>query len=74
MGFAEDDFATDFDPDQYDQRMSAVFGEEYYENDETEKPTFPSDEGMYNIAAGVGRFSGMIDSVEMREVKEFGYT
>ena len=46
VGFAEDDFVTDFDPDQYDKRMSTVFGEKYYENDETEKPIFPSDEGV----------------------------
>ena len=53
MGFAEDDFVTDFDPDQYDKRMSTVFGKEYYENDETEKPIFPSDEGMQSIAGFV---------------------
>ncbi|XP_065905108.1 protein KRI1 homolog isoform X2 [Dysidea avara] len=46
VGFAEDDFVTDFDPDQYDKRMSTVFGEKYYENDETEKPIFPSDEEL----------------------------
>ena len=53
VGFAEDDFVTDFDPDHYDKRMSTVFGKEYYENDETEKPIFPSDEGMQSIAGFV---------------------
>lgn len=46
VGFAEEDFTDDFDPDSYDKRMSKVFGDDYYGQDETEKPVFPSDEGI----------------------------
>lgn len=47
VGFAEEDFNDDFDPELYDKRMSKVFGDDYYGQEEEEKPVFPSDEGMY---------------------------
>ena len=45
MGFAEEDINDDFDPECYDKRMSKVFGDDYYGQDEAGKPIFPSDEG-----------------------------
>ena len=47
VGFAEEDFNDDFDPESYDKRMSKVFGDDYYGQEEEEKPVFPSDEGTY---------------------------
>lgn len=44
VGFAEEDFNDDFDPELYDKRMSKVFGDDYYGQEEEEKPVFPSDE------------------------------
>ena len=49
MGFAEEDFTDDFDPESYDKRMSKVFGDDYYGQDEEEKPVFPSDEGILSL-------------------------
>ena len=45
MGFADEDFNDEFDPESYDKKMSKVFGDVYYGQDEGEKPVFPSDEG-----------------------------
>ena len=50
VGFAEEDFNDDFDPESYDKRMSKVFGDDYYGQEEEEKPVFPSDEGTYHMS------------------------
>ena len=47
VGFADKDITDDFDPDSYDRKMSKIFGDDFYGEDEAEKPVFPSDEGMY---------------------------
>jgi len=38
------DLSEDFDPDAYDKQMSTVFGENYYNNVEDEKPVFEDEE------------------------------
>jgi protein KRI1 len=42
VGFGEVDLEADFDPAEWDKRMSEVFNDEYYNDDEadTSKPTF----------------------------------
>lgn len=45
VGFAVEDITEEFDPESYDIRMAKVFGDDYYGQDEVEKPVFPSDEG-----------------------------
>ncbi|CAI5729568.1 hypothetical protein KXD40_003570 [Peronospora effusa] len=44
-GLKAEDLEGDFDPDEYDKRMQAVFNEQYYdEDDDMEKPTWDEDE------------------------------
>ncbi|XP_023225487.1 protein KRI1 homolog [Centruroides sculpturatus] len=45
MAFEDLDFDSDFDPDKYDENMQKIFNDEYYkEEEEIQKPVFPSDE------------------------------
>ena len=50
VGFGEEDINDDFDPNSHDEKMSRIFGDDYYGQDEEEKPVFPSDEGTCIIA------------------------
>ncbi|KAG0366155.1 KRRI-Interacting protein 1 [Gamsiella multidivaricata] len=43
VGFEEIDLETEFDPEDYDQKMQNVFSESYYDGDENEKPVFDDD-------------------------------
>lgn len=43
VGFLEDDMDGDFDASKYDELMTQVFDDDYYGEEDTEKPTF-SDE------------------------------
>ncbi|KAI9915881.1 hypothetical protein PsorP6_007771 [Peronosclerospora sorghi] len=45
-GLRAEDLEGDFDPDEYDKRMQAVFDEQYYDEDDNdmEKPTWDEDE------------------------------
>ena len=53
VGFAEDDITDDFDPNSHDERMSKMFGDDFYGQDEEEKPVFPSDEGMCIVTTAI---------------------
>ncbi|XP_067127975.1 protein KRI1 homolog [Centruroides vittatus] len=45
MAFEDLDFDSDFDPDKHDENMQKIFNDEYYkEEEEIQKPVFPSDE------------------------------
>ncbi|KAH7971508.1 hypothetical protein HPB49_025276 [Dermacentor silvarum] len=47
LGFADADIEGDFDPQEYDRRMNAIFNSEYYEQDAEElKPEDPLDEEL----------------------------
>lgn len=42
LGFKDEDIEGDFDPEEYDKRMTQLFSEEYYAEDgDTTKPEFP---------------------------------
>ncbi|XP_059051285.1 protein KRI1 homolog [Achroia grisella] len=41
LAFEEQDIEGDFDPEEHDRRMRALFDEEYYGEADTEKPRFP---------------------------------
>ncbi|GBP10529.1 Protein KRI1 homolog [Eumeta japonica] len=44
LGFKDDDFEEDFDPEAHDRRMQELFNDDYYQVDEgEEKPECPSD-------------------------------
>ncbi|KAF9921721.1 hypothetical protein FBU30_008208 [Linnemannia zychae] len=43
VGFDEIDLETDFNPEDYDQKMDKVFSDKYYEDDENVKPVFDDD-------------------------------
>ncbi|KAJ7381994.1 KRRI-Interacting protein 1 [Desmophyllum pertusum] len=43
VGFKEEDIEGDFDPKKYDEAMQKAFNEEFYEEDENEKPVFEDD-------------------------------
>ncbi|CAO3589545.1 unnamed protein product [Absidia cylindrospora] len=42
-GFENIDLEGDFDPEKYDEQMSTIFNDNYYDDDETEKPVFDDD-------------------------------
>ncbi|XP_077499123.1 protein KRI1 homolog [Amblyomma americanum] len=47
VGFADADIEGDFDPQEYDRRMNAIFNNEYYEQEAEEvKPEDPVDEEL----------------------------
>ncbi|XP_052755710.1 protein KRI1 homolog [Galleria mellonella] len=41
LAFEEQDIEGDFDPEEHDRRMRALFDDEYYGEADTEKPRFP---------------------------------
>lgn len=43
VGFDEIDLETEFNPEEYDQKMENVFSNKYYEEDENAKPVFDDD-------------------------------
>ncbi|KAG0265343.1 KRRI-Interacting protein 1 [Linnemannia exigua] len=43
VGFNEIDLETDFNPEDYDQKMDTMFSDNYYAGDENEKPVFDDD-------------------------------
>ncbi|KAI8604609.1 KRI1-like family C-terminal-domain-containing protein [Dissophora ornata] len=43
VGFDEIDLETDFNPEDYDQKMESMFSDKYYDGDENEKPVFDDD-------------------------------
>ncbi|KAL9950487.1 hypothetical protein ACROYT_G042985 [Oculina patagonica] len=65
VGFKEEDIEGDFDPKKYDEAMQKAFNEQFYEEDENEKPVFEDDlddienwdewEGDYNENVEVGQ-------------------
>ncbi|KAF9974529.1 KRRI-Interacting protein 1 [Actinomortierella ambigua] len=54
VGFNEIDLETEFNPEDYDQKMQDMFSDKYYEADENEKPVFDDDIdiGMYEDEEG----------------------
>jgi protein KRI1 len=42
-GFENMDLEGDFDPEKYDEQMSNIFNNDYYQGDDTEKPVFDDD-------------------------------
>lgn len=46
LAFSQNDLDGDFDPQQHDQLMQKVFGDEYYGGEEDEKPQFDDDNEM----------------------------
>ena len=45
--FAAGDLDADYDPSEFDQKMAAVFDEEYYEEGEGDKPVFDEEEDAF---------------------------
>ncbi|KAK3810453.1 MAG: KRI1-like family C-terminal-domain-containing protein [Linnemannia elongata] len=43
VGFDEIDLETEFNPEDYDQKMDKMFSDKYYAGDENEKPVFDDD-------------------------------
>ncbi|KAF9901651.1 hypothetical protein EC991_005838 [Linnemannia zychae] len=43
VGFDEIDLETEFNPEDYDQKMDSMFSDNYYAGDENEKPVFDDD-------------------------------
>ncbi|KAF9963830.1 KRRI-Interacting protein 1 [Modicella reniformis] len=43
VGFDEIDLETDFNPEDYDQKMESLFSDKYYDDDENAKPVFDDD-------------------------------
>ncbi|KAF8947835.1 hypothetical protein BGZ47_007644 [Haplosporangium gracile] len=43
VGFDEIDLETEFNPEDYDQKMDRMFSDKYYAGDENEKPVFDDD-------------------------------
>ncbi|XP_060805557.1 protein KRI1 homolog [Amyelois transitella] len=41
LAFKEEDIEGDFDPEEHDRRMRAIFDEEYYGDADDQKPVFP---------------------------------
>ncbi|GJJ69454.1 protein KRI1 [Entomortierella parvispora] len=49
VGFDEIDLETEFNPEDYDQKMESMFSDKYYEGDENEKPVFDDDIDLGDI-------------------------
>ncbi|XP_008328968.1 protein KRI1 homolog [Cynoglossus semilaevis] len=48
LAFSQADLDSDFDPQQHEQLMKNIFGDDYYGEDEEEKPQFEDDEDNWN--------------------------
>jgi protein KRI1 len=46
VGFKEEELEGDFDPQAYDKMMEEAFAQDYYQQDEEEKPVFSADEDI----------------------------
>ena len=46
VGFKEEELEGDFDPQAYDRMMEEAFANDYYQQDEEEKPVFSEDEDI----------------------------
>lgn len=53
-GFENMDLEGDFDPEKYDEQMSNIFNNDYYQGDDTEKPVFDDDLDDDDMYAGEG--------------------
>jgi len=57
FGLSAKDIQEDFDPDTYDAVMSRVFGDQYYEEEDEEKPQFSDlEDEMAGKQALLGEF------------------
>ncbi|CAI5728120.1 unnamed protein product [Hyaloperonospora brassicae] len=67
VGLKAEDLEGDFDPDEHDKRMQAVFDEQYYDEDsvDMEKPTWDEDEDK-ELLAGLPKMT----LEEMRRKKQ----
>ncbi|CAG7816520.1 unnamed protein product [Allacma fusca] len=46
LTFEDEDIEGDFDPEAHDRKMQKIFSDEFYGQDDEEKPVFPSDEEL----------------------------
>lgn len=76
VGFNEIDLETDFNPEDYDQKMESMFSDQYYDGDENEKPVFDDDidlgdiEGLSDDAASGAEDDSEAEDQEEEEVAE----